>query len=113
MYKCEVCHQTSPPGRPRKTWLVLRRDRSVAREVPCCPRCHHLLGEGVPLAELTARFPPPPRPEPGTRAGRGKVAPAPAPPPPPPPPPAPPADEAVVLGELADAPRRRTDRRNP
>jgi hypothetical protein len=107
-YKCDVCHTTSPPGRPRKTWLVLRPDGSVAREVPCCPDCHRLLASGrYRLGDLRALYPPSPPPEPGTREGRKVVAPAPEPPPPPPE-----TYDDLPQGVRADEPPAPRDRRN-
>jgi hypothetical protein len=52
MYNCRICHTTSKPGQALVRHIVYRNDGQIEREIPVCPTCHALLGEGVPLSAL-------------------------------------------------------------
>lgn len=56
MYRCSVCCELSRPCEPMRRIVVLRADGTIARERPCCGRCHTLMTRGRTEAELLKEF---------------------------------------------------------
>mgnify|MGYP001572886283 CR=1 FL=1 len=57
-YRCEACSIVVPPGSARKVHTLYYRYKTlsqIAREVPICAACKHLLDKGKTLADLQSR----------------------------------------------------------
>lgn len=60
-YRCEVCRQKVPPGRPRMVYTIFReteRGREIFRELPVCAICREQLDAGYTVAQLGKCNPP-------------------------------------------------------